>query len=86
MRFGSEAVRLPNFIKSLFLRYSVQQTFFPIVFPEQSHIHRKNGCLKGCFPSMLTQSIHGLKEQTCKQWSILVHARHGNNDIQSKII
>jgi hypothetical protein len=56
MRFGSEGVGLPNFIISLSFLYSVYQTVFPIDFPEQSHIQRKKGCLKGCFPSMLTQS------------------------------
>lgn len=56
MRFGSEGVELPNFIMSLSFRYSVQQTVFPLVFPEQSHIQRKKGCMRGCFPSMLTQS------------------------------
>lgn len=56
MRFGSEGVGLPNLIVSLSFRYSVHQNVVPLVFPEQRHIQRKKGCLKGCFPSMLTQS------------------------------
>ena len=57
MRFGNEGVELPNFILSLSFRYSVHQTVVSLVFPEPRHIQRNKGCLKGCFPSMLTQSV-----------------------------
>jgi len=64
MRFGSEGVGFPNFIMSLSFRYSVHQTVVPLVFPKQSHVQRKKGCLKGCFPSMLTQSSWKLTMRT----------------------
>jgi hypothetical protein len=88
MRFESKGVGFPNFIMSLSFRYSVHHTVFPIVVPEHSHIQRKKGCLKGSFPPM-SKKYHAytdIKEQSCKQWSMLVKARHGNEDIQSKII